>query len=174
MATSTDLAQSVLLDGFQRIEEGVGAVLDGLTADDLRWRPGPDANPIGWLLWHLSRQQDAQLAAVAGEDEVWTAGGWHERFALPYDRKAHGYGQDSDEVGRFTVADPTLLSGYAAAVHDLTRRLVRGLGAEDYHRVVDPRWDPPVTLAVRLYSVLEDAAKHLGQAEYAKGMLRRR
>jgi hypothetical protein len=174
MTSGTDLAQSFLLDGFQRIEEGVGAVLDDLTVDDLRWRPGPGANPVGWLLWHLSRQQDAQLAAIAEQEQVWTAGGWAERFGLPYDRRAHGYGQSAEDVGLFTVADPTLLSGYAVAVHDLTRGVVQGLGADDYDRVVDPSWDPPVTVAVRLYSVLEDAAKHLGQAEYVAGMLGRR
>lgn len=173
MATGTDLVRSVLLDGFQRIEDGVEAVVDGLSVEDLRWRPGPAANPVGWLLWHLSRQQDAQLAAIAGEEEVWSAGGWQERFGLPYGPGATGYGQDAEEVGRFTVADPALLGGYAAAVHDLTRRLLDQLSVDDYGRVVDEHWDPPVTVAVRVYSVLEDAAKHLGQAEQLTGMLRR-
>ena len=172
--SATDLVRSVLLDGFQRVEDGVGAVLEGLTVEDLRWRPGPAANPVGWLLWHLSRQQDAQLAAIAGEEEVWSAGGWAERFDLPYAADAHGYGQDPEQVGRVTLGDPGLLSGYAAAVHDLTRRLVQGLAAEDYARVIDEDWDPPVTVAVRVYSVLEDAAKHLGQAEYLTGLLARR
>lgn len=168
------LLTDVLLDGFQRIEEGVGAVLDGRTVDELRWRPDPGANPIGWLLWHLSRQQDAQLAEIAGEDQVWSAGGWRERFALPYGPEEMGFGQDAAAVGRFTLHDPGLLSGYAAGVHDLTRRLLAGLGAEDYARVIDASWDPPVTVAVRLYSVLDDAAKHLGQAEYLAGMVDRR
>ncbi|WP_134773076.1 mycothiol transferase [Ornithinimicrobium flavum] len=171
MTSGTDLARAVLLDGFQRIEEGVRNVLEGLHADDLVWRPGPGANPVGWLLWHLSRQQDAQLAAIAGEEEVWLAGGWRERFDLPYGPDAHGYGQAVDEVGRFTIEDPSLLTGYAAAVRDLTARLLASLGEEDYARVVDDSWDPPVTAAVRIYSVLEDAAKHLGQAEYVKGLL---
>ena len=172
-AAATDLVRAVLLDGFQRIEEGVGEVLGGLDAEGLRWRPGIDANPVGWLLWHLSRQQDAQLAQIAGEEEVWRAGGWQERFDLPYAPDAHGYGQDPGDVGRFEVPDPALLEGYAAAVHELTRRLVHGLGEEDYGRVLDDSWDPPVTVAVRIYSVLEDAAKHLGQAEYVKGLLGR-
>lgn len=175
MASHAPLVRSVLLDGFQRVEEGVSAVLDGLAADDLRWRPGPQANPIGWLLWHLSRQQDAQLAALAGQEQVWTGDeDWHARLGLPYGPRASGYGQSPEEVGAFSVADPGLLSGYAVSVHALTRRVVEGLGAEDYDRVVDERWDPPVTVRVRVYSVLEDASKHLGQAEYVKGMLRQR
>lgn len=174
MATSTDLARDLLLDGFDRVVAGVDAALEGLTPEDLRWRPDPGGNPVGWLLWHLIRQQDAQLSALTGDEQAWTAEGWSTRFALPYDEGATGFGQDAGEVGRFGVADAGLLSGYAAAVGARTRRLVEGLGEADYGRVVDDRWDPPVTLGVRVYSVLQDAAKHLGQAEYVGGMLSRR
>lgn len=173
MTSQTTHVRSVLLDGFQRVEEGVTTVLEDLDADQLRRRPAQGANPVGWLLWHLSRQQDAQLAVLADEEQVWTAQGWHERLALPYEAGASGFGQSAEEVGAFRVEDPALVGGYAVAVHALTRRLVTGLAAEDYDRVVDDRWDPPVTVAVRVYSVLEDAVKHLGQAEYVKGMLRR-
>ena len=38
-------------------------------------------------------------------------------------------------------------------------------------RVVDERWDPPVTLGVRLISVVDDDVQHTGQAAYLKGLL---
>ncbi|GGK60272.1 hypothetical protein GCM10011509_05720 [Ornithinimicrobium pekingense] len=174
MTSPMSHVRSVLLDGFQRVEDGVASVLEDLDADDLCWRPDPGANPVGWLLWHLSRQQDAQLAALAEVEQVWAADGWHDRLGLPYGPRASGFGQSAEEVGRFRVEDPTLLGGYAAAVHGLTRRLLDSLEVEDLDRVVDTRWDPPVTVGVRVYSVLEDATKHLGQAEYVKGMLGRR
>ncbi|AXH95418.1 mycothiol transferase [Ornithinimicrobium avium] len=175
MTTSTeDPARALLLDGFGRIPEGVEAVLDGLSTADLRWRPDAGANPVGWLLWHLARQQDAQLSAVAEQEQAWTAQGWSARFGLPYPDGSVGFGQDADEVAAFAVEDPGLLVGYAAAVHARTVRLLEGLAAQDYGRVVDERWDPPVTLGVRVFSVLADATKHLGQAEYVKGMLGRR
>ena len=41
----------------------------------------------------------------------------------------------------------------------------------DLDRVVDERWDPPVTLGVRLVSVVNDDAQHLGQAAYVRGLL---
>lgn len=167
---NTRLVRDVLRDGLDGIPEGVRAVLDGLAPDDLTWRPAPDANSIGWLLWHLLRQQDVQLAEIAGEEPVWGTGGWRERFDLPYADDEMGYGQDPQDVGRFHLVDPDLLIGYADAVADLSRRLVDRLGPEDYDRVVDDSWDPPVTVGVRFYSVLEDAAKHLGQAEYLAGL----
>jgi hypothetical protein len=40
----------------------------------------------------------------------------------------------------------------------------------DLDRVVDKRWDPPVTLGVRLVSVVDDDAQHVGQAAYVRGL----
>ena len=97
-----------------------------------------------------------------------------KRFGLPYSPDAHGWSMSSNDVGRFTVADPSLFAGYQAAVHERTVRYLGSLDAAAYGRVIDKRWDPPVTVGVRLVSVLDDAAKHLGQAEYVKGLVTRR
>ena len=168
-----DAFQDLLVDGFSRVEEGVGTVLDGLSPEELRWRPDDEANPVGWLLWHLLRQQDAQLAPLAGREQAWEQG-WRERLDLPYAPDAMGYGQDPAEVGRFELGDPQQLVGYAGAVHQLTRRLVEEMDAQGLSRVLDDSYDPPVTVGVRVCSVLEDALKHLGQAEYVKGLVQRR
>ena len=48
---------------------------------------------------------------------------------------------------------------------------VQGLGEADLDRVVDLNWDPPVTLGVRLVSVINDDLQHGGQAAYVRGML---
>ena len=171
---TTDLARDLLVDGFGRIRDGVPAVVEGLSVDELLWRPDRDANHIAWLVWHLARQQDDQVAALTGDESVWLDDGWVDRFALPYKRHTHGWGMSSADVGRFTVADPALFAGYHGAVHARTVELVEGLDADDYARVIDRSWDPPVTVAVRIISVLDDAAKHLGQAEYVRGLVRRR
>ncbi|MEO7754343.1 MAG: DinB family protein [Terracoccus sp.] len=173
-ADPTDLARAVLVDGFERIRDGVPSLLDGLGADELRWRPDEDANPIGWLVWHLSRQQDAQVADLTGSEPVWTAADWCSRFGLPYEPSAHGWGQSSQEVGAFDATDTGLLADYQGAVHNATVAALAGFSAQDYGRVIDDRWDPPVTVVARLVSVLDDAAKHLGQAEYVKGLVQRR
>ena len=174
MADETDTARDLLLDGFDRILEGVPAVVAGLSVDELLWRPDADANHIAWLVWHLSRQQDDQVAHLAGRKPTWREDGWADRFDLPYPRETHGWSMSSADVGRFTVADPDLFGAYQAAAHARTVELLDGLDADAYARVVDERWDPPVTVAVRIVSVLEDAAKHLGQAEYVRGLVERR
>jgi uncharacterized damage-inducible protein DinB len=163
----------VLTEGFQRVADGVPRVVDGLTDDDLAWRPGPDANPIGWLVWHLLRVQDDHVAEVAGREQVWTARGFADRFGLPFDAAATGFGQSSDEVAQVRVG-AELLAEYAAAVHEQSADFLSGLGEQDLDRIVDERWDPPVTLGVRLVSVVNDDTQHLGQAAYVRGLLTKR
>lgn len=163
--------QRLLADGFGRIAETLPEIIDGLSVDDLLWRPYDRANSIAWTLWHIARMEDAQIAPLVDADEVWAREGWVERFGLPYRPRAMGYGQSAEEVAAFRLEDPKLLTGYYQAVHEVTIELVGSLSEDDLARVIDERWDPPVTLAVRLVSVVDDAAQHIGQAAYVKGLL---
>lgn len=163
----------LLIDAYGRVHERVLPTVGGLTVDELAWRPDPHANSIAWLVWHLARVEDDHVAAAAGHEQVWTAEGWADRFGLPFPPSAHGYGHTSDEVGRVVVA-ADLLVGYHEAVHDRSVGYLSGLRPADLDRVVDDRWDPPVTLGVRLVSVVDDGAQHIGQAAYVRGLLERR
>jgi uncharacterized damage-inducible protein DinB len=170
--TAPTASATLLLDGFDRVSESVHAAVEGLSDDQLTFRAGPDANTIAWLVWHLTRIQDDHVAAAAGTDQQWTAAGWAGRFALPFDDKATGYGQSSDEVAAVR-ASADQLAGYHEAVHEATARFVEGLSDADLDRVVDSRWDPPVTLGVRLVSVITDDLQHVGQAAYVRGLAER-
>ncbi|MYR06352.1 DUF664 domain-containing protein [Gordonia sp. SID5947] len=160
----------VLIDGLGRVSDNVHAVLDGITAEQLVHRPTPEANTIAWLIWHLTRAQDAQIADAAGTDQVWTSQGFHERFDLPFPPSASGYGQTPEEVGQ-VVAEPGLLRDYYDATHDVTVGYLGGLTDDDLDRVIDENWDPPVTLGIRLISIVDDDAQHVGQAAYVRGLV---
>ncbi|WAC54615.1 mycothiol transferase [Gordonia sp. SL306] len=160
----------VLIDGLGRVSDNVHAVLDGITSDQLVHRPTPEANTIAWLVWHLTRAQDAQIADVAGTEQVWTSAGFHERFGLPFPPSASGYGQSAEEVGQ-VVAEPDLLREYYDATHDVSIEYLSALTDDDLDRVIDENWDPPVTLGVRLISIVDDDAQHVGQAAYVRGLV---
>jgi hypothetical protein len=162
----------LLADGFSRVREVVHDVVGGLTAEQLAYRPAPEANSIGWLIWHLTRVQDDHVGAAAGIDQVWTAAGWSTRFGLPLDDAAIGYGHSSAEVGVVKVASGDLLTGYHDAVYAQTIDFVRTLTDPDLDRIVDEGWEPPVRLGVRLISVIDDDAQHAGQAAYVRGLLK--
>lgn len=164
---TTDL----LTDAFGRVRDAGHDVLDGLTIDQLHVRPNGSGNSIGWLMWHLVRVQDDHVSDVAGVEQAWTADGWMGRFDLPFAAGATGYGNTGDEVAQTVIRDIALLGGYLDAVHERTTSYVSGLKPADLDRVVDRRWNPPVTLGVRLVSVIADDLQHVGQAAYVKGLL---
>lgn len=180
-------ATAVLLDGFGRQPDLVATALDGLSDQDLAQQVAPGANTVAWLVWHAARQQDAQLAAAARTigtpslapytEQVWTQQGFDVRFDLtlhdssgPYGDS--GYGDSPEQVAEVRPSSD-LLTAYHCAVHERTVQVVSALADSDYERVVDARWDPPVTLLVRLVSVLDDAAQHLGQAAFVRGVITR-
>lgn len=160
----------LLVEAFSRVPETVGRAVDGLSEDQLASRPAAGANTLAWLAWHIARGQDAQIAALADSEQVWTADGWVERFGLPFPAEALGYGMSRDDVGRVR-ASAELLNGYLDAVHERTVAYLRTLSADDFETVVDEAWDPPVTVGVRLVSILDDCVQHAGQAGYARGVL---
>jgi uncharacterized damage-inducible protein DinB len=163
----------LLADGFGRVQGTVHAAVEGLTAEQLRTRPGGEANSIAWLVWHLTRVQDDHVADVAGTEQVWTGQDWLSRFGLPFPAGDTGYGHRAADVEAVRVDKPDLLTGYYDAVHEQTLRFVEGLEAGALDRIVDEAWDPPVSLGVRLISVLDDDIQHAGQAMYVRGLLER-
>ncbi len=164
----------LLVDAFGRIRAVVHQVVEGLTPEQLTFRIDRQANSIAWLVWHLTRIQDDHLADAAQAEQVWISRGWVERFGLPFDPLATGYGHSAEEVAAVRVASGDLLVGYHDAVHEQTTRYVARLTDAELARIVDRSWDPPVTLGVRLVSVLADDLQHAGQAALVRGVVERR
>ena len=103
---------------------------------------------------------------------MWTKSGWAERFDLPFEKDATGYGMSAADVGA-VQSSAELLGGYFDAVHARSIEYLAGLTPDDYERIVDPAWTPPVTLGVRLVSVVSDDLQHAGQASYVRGLAKR-
>ncbi|GAB3990220.1 DUF664 domain-containing protein [Actinoallomurus acanthiterrae] len=164
---------NLLTDAFGRIRDAVHRAVDGLSPEELAFRVDPDANSIAWLTWHLTRVQDDHLAGAVGTAQVWTSRGWAERFGLPFDVSDTGYGHAPDQVAAVRVESGELLTGYHDAVYQQTVAYVGSLTDDDLTRIVDRSWDPPVTLGVRLVSVIADDLQHAGQAAFVRGALLR-
>jgi uncharacterized damage-inducible protein DinB len=163
----------LLADSFSRIREVVHEAVDGLKPGQLAFRPDDQANSIAWLVWHLTRVQDDHVAEAAGIEQVWMSAGWGERFGLPFELSETGYGHDPAEVTEVQVRSGELLTGYHDAVYQQTLDYVGQLSDKDLDRIVDERWDPPVSLGVRLVSVISDDLQHAGQAAYLRGVIER-
>jgi hypothetical protein len=166
--TSTD----VLVDAFERIRDAVHPAVNGLSLNELTYRPDPESNSIAWLVWHLTRIQDDRVAGLSGRQQVWTANGWVDRFGLPLEPFDTGYGHDPATVAT-VIADASSLLGYFEDVHSRTLEVLGSLGESDLARVLDPTWDPPETVSSRLVAVVVDDLQHVGQAAYVRGIVQR-
>jgi len=163
---------ALLTELVSRIPAVLHKAADGLDAEGLGYRPDPEANTVAWLVWHAARVQDAQLADAAGLEQVWTSEGWVETLGLPLDATDTGYGHSPQQVAQVLASANDLL-GYVDAVAAFATDYVGGLTHAELDRVVDRRWDPPVTLGVRLVSIVVDATEHAGQAAYVRGLIDR-
>lgn len=162
-------SRELLTDSFGRIDQLLRDVAGGLGPDELNHRPGGTGNPIGWLLWHLTRVQDDHVAGLASAVQLWPE--WQARFELPFDESTVGYGHTSVEVDKVQISDPQLLVDYHSAVHRETLNYLERADATELDRIVDRRWDPPVSAGARLVSIEGDCLQHLGQAAYVRGLL---
>jgi uncharacterized damage-inducible protein DinB len=160
----------LLIDAHSRIQEVVHEVVEGLDDKTLATRPAESANSIAWLVWHLTRVQDDHLADAGGHEQVHTADGWHERLGLPLEAADTGYAHTSEQVALVRLSADQLL-GYYDAVYARTVEFLKTVTDDGLDRIVDRQWNPPVTLGVRLVSVINDCDQHAGQAAYVKGLL---
>jgi uncharacterized damage-inducible protein DinB len=165
---------ALLLEYYGRIPALARDAVEGLDLDALVEPPEPGANTIAWLVWHLTRVQDDHIAELLEAEQVWETGDWAPRFGLEPDPHNTGYGHSPDEMAAVRPQRPAVLLEYLDAVHARTSAFLEGLTPDDLDRVVDRRWDPPVTLGVRLVSIADDDAQHAGQAAYVRGLLERR
>jgi uncharacterized damage-inducible protein DinB len=161
----------LLIEAFDRLPALVRSAVEGLSPEQLRTPPAEGANTVAWLVWHLTRIQDHHVSGVAGQEQVWVTGDVAQRFGLKPDPEDHGYGHTPAQVLAVRPESAAVLVEYYQAVHERTLAYLRGLGAGDLDKVVDEAWDPPVTLGVRLVSVLNDDTQHVGQAAYVRGLL---
>ncbi|MCL6423209.1 DinB family protein [Brachybacterium sp. JHP9] len=160
----------ILTDAASRPAEAIAQLRDQLTPALLDAHPGGHDNSIAWLLWHVGREIDVQVASMSGREEVWRASGLRERFDLGEAGDGIGYGMDAEQARSIRVEDPDLLIEYVQQATGALVEYIRTLSDEDLEDVVDEEWDPPVTRGVRIVSIIDDAAQHAGQAAYAAGM----
>jgi DinB superfamily len=164
----------LMVELYGRIPPLARRAVDGLDCAQLTEPPAPGANTIAWLVWHLSRVQDHHIAELLDADQVWVSGDWAPHFGLAAVASNTGYGHTAQEVLSVKPDRPELLLEYLDAVDRRTQSMLRSTGPGDLDRIVDRRWDPPVTLGVRLVSIADDGLQHAGQAAYVRGILERR
>ena len=166
-----DVAE-LLLELYGRIPPLARGAVEGLDVDQLIEPPSPGTNSIGWLVWHLARVQDHHVSEILDTSQIWIDGDWAGHFGLTPDPSNIGYGHTAADVLAVRPDRPEVLLNYLDAVDQRTRSMLETIVPTDLDRIVDRRWDPPVTLGVRLISIADDSLQHAGQAAYIRGLFK--
>ena len=155
--------------------------LDGLTVDELNWRPNDEANSIAFVVWHTSRIEDRRFQVFCqGTPEVWVKNEWHRRLGLA----------ESDLGVRYTLAQlaafPKLtdddLRGYLDAVRAGTLHYLEGLdpatldtspGRSPFPELGDGTGRfASFTIGRMFRQIIGEEMQHLGHVGFLRGLQR--
>ena len=153
-------------------------MIQGVTQEQLRFQPHPDANHAGFLLFHIFRTEDRYFHDwVTTSGEVWERGGWSRRWQLPSPPSNSnpiwtiGNSWTIEEVRGWQPPPLKELLEYGEAVRVGAFEVVRDLDLARLDEVPRPeRPDWSVAYYLRQGSLHE--AAHQGQMDYALGILR--
>ena len=163
-------SNAIVIDALGRIQNTIRRVLDGMTPDQLYYRPAENSNSTAWVIWHLTRVQDHHISDMGGLEQLWTSDGWHARFGMEADGKNTGTGHTPGDVAKIRP-DAETLQSYYDAVYERTKTVLSSLTPEDMDRELDePQYSPLPTIGVRCASIISDNTQHVGQAAYIKGL----
>ena len=158
------------LETVGRADVTLKRAMEGLTDAELRQQvAGPQSNPIGWLVWHLTRTRDSIVANFSGTKTL-----WETEWAAKLGMDANPPQYKPEDVHTFDPKSVDLLMGFFGAVEKHTADIVGKLNDADLERMVQPmvQGRPPASVAARLGVILNDNIQHIGQVAYLRGMLR--
>lgn len=166
--------QQLLIETYKRLSKEYEDILDGLTPEDLHKRPAPDANTIGWLLWHTARSLDRTIGDVIIGEQLWTRDKWYEKFGRKPDPNETGWGHSFEEAGKFRVPDINMLIDYQRAVVEVSVDYLGRLTEKELDRECPLSTHPGAKMPAdgRIIGNINDCFQHVGQAAYVRGLLK--
>jgi uncharacterized damage-inducible protein DinB len=163
-------AKEVILRSLTESQGFLNRALDGLTKEEVTWKPRPESNNIIFLFWHLIRVEDLWISRVMRQEkEVYEVEGWQEKLGTP--AKDSGYKYTLEQLQAWPVPELETLWGYAASVRKRTMAFLQSLTPEKLSEVI--KWDTnSETAGVMLTHLVTEIALHTGQMAYLHGVLR--
>lgn len=133
-------ATDLIRQGFAHLHEAVRADIAQVEPDWWWWQPAPTVNHIGFIYWHLVRDEDAVVSWVTRRPQLWLEEGWHTRLDL--DSNEQGTGFSVDEASQFRY-DLAVFQLYADTVWARTAPSLERLTEEDLDRAAwkDSPWN---------------------------------
>lgn len=161
-----------IIAGLQRCHQATVRAVDGLTAEEMAWRPGPEANPIGLILFHQARSEDIFVQRVRGGPSVWESGIWYEKLGVPEDEAGGGF--SAEQVASFHSPELKDLLAYGEAVHLGSLEYLKGLTPDKLDQKIQIHLGRTVefTIGALFALIIAHASQHAGEMAYVRGLQR--
>ena len=161
----------VMRMALEELDRDLYSALDELTPEEIAWQPSPEANPIGFLVWHMTRAEDNWLHRFAeGQPPIWERDGWHSRFNLPAEHS--GYSYTLQQLQAFPQLPLQELLGYHEAVRQETVRYLQALSQDDLEKRPQADQRPERTIGWMISHVICEVGQHVGHVRYVRGLQR--
>ncbi|MCH7620379.1 MAG: DinB family protein [Chloroflexi bacterium] len=148
--------------------------LEGLSQQELSYRPDPQCMSIGFLAWHLARAQDFLVQTVAKSAPQLWEGEWAARFGrTPANPEDIGFGFLVEQLEAFQVPEASVLRSYIEATRANALEHLRGMddATLESTSVASPVGGQ-LTLASVYQQMVWELNQHGGQIAYLRGMQR--
>jgi uncharacterized damage-inducible protein DinB len=156
---------------FDGLERGTKRVLDGLTQDEVTWRPACGCNSIGLILFHTARSEDSFIQGrLKSKPEVWKTGKWSKKLNVAETEAGAHY--TAEQVNAFAVPKLEDLLDYYAAVRAQTMSYLKTMTAAAFDKKIKMPYFGEVALAAIFSLIVNHSSQHIGEISYLRGLQR--
>ncbi len=179
-----DIKQFILA-GLDNTKRATDRALEGLTPEEFKWQPRPDANSIGLILYHMARFEDSFIQfVIQHKPQLWESENWCSK--LEKEKTDSGSHYTAEQVANFCVPDLKKLQDYSTAVRKQTIEFIQSLTPEKLDAKVElPPFGPPPQpgqpprrppfepiVGSLLLMTITHLAEHAGEISYIRGLKR--
>ena len=156
---------------FNGIKRNIDRVLNGLTQEEISWRPGSGCNSIGLILFHVARTDDGFLVGkMLGKQPVWERDKWYTKLNLdPNEAGAH---YTPDQVNCFLVPPIRDIVAFADAARNNLIDHIKAMTVDELEKKVDTPFAGEVPLFHLLAMMIGHDSQHVGEMAYLRGIQR--
>jgi uncharacterized damage-inducible protein DinB len=161
-----------MLVQVESFKGSVDRMLNGLTQQEITWRPSSGSNSIGLILFHVIKSEDSTIqSTLQGKKMLWETEKWYEKLNLPVTEGGAHY--TADQVNDFKVPMLKDLLAYMDAARAKTIEYVKKVDVKELDRTIKVVWGKGESTIGGVFAFhLAHVTRHIGECSYIRGLQR--
>ncbi len=168
-----DILQDFIRRSFETHWEWMERYVDGLSQDEIEFRPDDQSHSIGFILWHYGRALDMWVQSLAKQESQLYETGWAQRLGFQPEPMNVGFGYTVEDLANWKCPEKSLLLEYA---NDSRNNLLGFLSLHDDGSLAETtmtnRRGETIAIGDMFRMLIWEVNQHGGQAGYLRGMQR--